>query len=107
MPNEPSSVAFAAGRKQNTARKYDRQTFTYLPDGIADRISHRPSRLANLPVYVLRVIPFPKPLNLGSTRILAAIAVPMMLRVASRKLIGALQGYTVACIDSDKHLNRL
>ena len=28
LPPEPSSVAFAAGRKQNAARKYDRQTFT-------------------------------------------------------------------------------
>ena len=28
VPNEPSSVAFAAGQKQNAARKCDRQTFT-------------------------------------------------------------------------------
>ena len=37
-----------------------------------EQISPRPSRLENLPVYILRD-PFPKPLNLGSTRILAAI----------------------------------
>ena len=80
MPNEPSSVAFAAGRKQNAARKYDRQTFIHagISDDVAD-FTLAEYRLANLPVTTFYEIPFPKPLNLGSTRILAAIAVPMML----------------------------
>ena len=59
VPNEPSSVAFAAGRKQNAARKCDHVRplpANTLGSGLQtmEQISSRPSRLANLPVYILQ-----------------------------------------------------